>query len=80
MRGLETKSFLEIMRYHDALKGVVQEDIENPFEDDVKKPDGVKKPIHVHANDAGHYNERKGRENEILELRQRVYSKLNKVF
>ena len=77
LRGLETKSFIEIMRYHDALKGVVHEDIENPFEDDVKKPDGVKKPIH-YASDAGHYNERKRRENEILELRQKVYSKLNK--
>ena len=75
LRGLETKSFIEIMRYHDALKGVVHEDIENPFKDDVKKPDGVKKPIHINANDAGHYNERKRRENEILELCQKVYSK-----
>ena len=65
---LEMKSGIEIMDYRRALRGrgVMYEDIENFFEDDVKKFALDKK------------DERNGRENEILELRQKVYSKFKK--
>ena len=53
------KSGIEIMRYHDAFKEVVHEDIENFYEDDVKKPVGVKKPMNDYASFDIHYNKRK---------------------
>ena len=75
-RGLfdmEIKSGIEIMHYRRALREGRYEDFEKFFED-VKKPVEVKKPLNINARDAVWYNERKIRENEILEIRQKVYS------
>ena len=65
---LEMKDGIEIMDYRRALRTgeVVYEDIENVFEDDAEKYALAK------------YDERNRRENEILEMRQKVYSKINK--
>ena len=65
---LEMKSGIEIMDYRRALRGrgVMYEDIEKVFEDDAKK------------NALDEKNERGGREKEILEIRQQVYSKLKR--
>ena len=70
-RGLwmfELKAGAEVMEYRHALRagGAVYEDIENVFEDGVKKPA-------LAEND-----ERNGRESEILKIRQKVYAKLSK--
>ena len=65
---LEMKSGIEIMDYRRALRerGAVHEDIEKVFEDDAKK------------NALDEKNERNGREQEILEIRQKVYLKLKR--
>ena len=65
---LEMKDGVEIMDYRRALRTreVVYEDIENVFEDDAEKYALAK------------YDERNRRENEILEMRQKVYSKIKK--
>ena len=64
LRGMERKSGIEIMEYRHALrvKGVVHENIEEFVEEDKKKSNQVKIK----------------EQNEILEIRQKVYSKIKK--
>ena len=64
---MEMKAGIEIMDYRRALRTgeVVYEDIENIFEDDAKKYALAKKA------------ERNRRESEILDIRQKIYAKLN---
>ena len=66
LNGIDKRSRIEVMRYRLAHRGVVHENIENFVEEDKKKSNEVKR------------NERLKEESEILEVRQKLYSKLNK--
>ena len=66
LNGIDKRSRIDVMRCRIAHRGVVHENIEKSVEEDKKKSNEVKR------------NKRRKEESEILEVRQKVYSKLNK--